>query len=89
MGEEILLMVAREGLYLVLLLSAPMVLAALAIGLVTSVLQAATQLQDASLGFVPRLVVVLLALVAASPWIGAQLVRFTAAVLEGVPYVGR
>jgi flagellar biosynthesis protein FliQ len=89
MADDVLLMVAREGLYLVLLLSAPMVVAALLIGLVTSVLQATTQLQDASLGFVPRLVVVLLALLAASPWIGAQLVRFTTAVLEGVPYVGQ
>lgn len=88
METDVLLHVAREGLYLVLLLSAPMVLAAAAVGLLTSALQAATQLHDFALGFVPRMLAVLVALLAASPWIGTQLVRFTTAVMESVPYVG-
>ena len=72
----------REALLLVLLLSAPPLAAALVVGIVTGVLQAATQVQDPSLPVVPRLVAVLSALAAAGPWIGAHLVRFAAACLD-------
>jgi flagellar biosynthetic protein FliQ len=78
----------REALYLVLLVSAPPLLASLAVGLLVSVLQAATQLHDQTLSLVPRLVVVLLSLVLAGPWIGAQLTRFTVLLLQGLPRVG-
>lgn len=69
--------VAREALFLVLLLSAPALLASLLAGLVVSLFQAVTQLQDATLSFVPKLAAVFLALVASGPWIGAELSRFT------------
>ncbi len=64
---------------MVLAVSAPPVGAALAVGLVTGVLQAVTQLQDPAVGVVPRLVAVLGALAVASPWIGARVLRFAEA----------
>jgi flagellar biosynthesis protein FliQ len=67
--------------------SAPPLLAALAIGLLTGILQAATQVQEASLGVAPRLVAVLVALGLAGPWIGAHVLRFTAACLDLLPRV--
>ena len=67
---------AREALLLALLLSAPPLGAALLIGLLTGVAQAATQVQEPSLGVVPRLAAVLGALALAAPWIGARLLRF-------------
>lgn len=78
---ELVLRVVREGLLLVLLLSAPPLLASLFIGLVMGVIQAATQIQDQTLGFVPKLAVVLVVLIAVGPVLGAQLLRFTQAVL--------
>jgi flagellar biosynthetic protein FliQ len=84
---ELVLRAAREGLLLVLLLSAPPLLASMAVGLVVGVAQAATQIQDQALGFVPKLVVVLLVLVATGPLLGAQLVRFTESVLLAIPAV--
>ena len=54
----------------------PVVGAAALIGLVVSVLQAATQIQDHTLGHLPRLVVVVAVLVAAGPWIGSQIAEF-------------
>lgn len=72
----------REALLLVLLLSAPPLVTALAVGVVTGVLQAATQVQDPSLPVVPRLAAVLVALAAAGPWIAARLARFAAACLD-------
>jgi type III secretory pathway component EscS len=73
--DPLLLHLVRETVWVVLLVSAPPVGAALAVGLATGVLQAATQIQDPSVGVVPRLVAVLGALAVASPWIGARLLR--------------
>lgn len=86
-GLELVLRAAREGLLLVLLLSAPALLASVAVGLVAGVVQAATQIQDQSLAFVPKLIVVLLVLAATGPLLGAQLVRFTQALLLAIPSV--
>jgi type III secretory pathway component EscS len=73
--DPLLLHLVRETLWVVLLVSGPPVGAALAVGLATGVLQAATQVQDPAIGVVPRLVAVLGALAVASPWIGARVVR--------------
>jgi flagellar biosynthetic protein FliQ len=55
------------------------------VGLVVSVLQAATQIQDQTLVFVPKLVAVLLVLAALGPLLGAQVLRFTQALLLAIP----
>ena len=83
--ESTLLALGREAVILVLVASAPPLLAALAVGLVTGVLQAATQVQEPSLGVVPRLAAVFVALGLAGPWIGARLVRFAAACIDLIP----
>ncbi len=85
--EPTLLAVGREAVLLVLLVSAPPLLAALAVGLVTGVLQAATQIQEPTLGVVPRLVAVFVALGVAAPWIGARLARFGVACMDLVPRI--
>ena len=85
--EDYLLRVAREGLLLVLVASAPPVLASMVIGLLVSVLQATTQIQEQTLTFVPKIIAVFGSLLIAGPWIGAQLVRFTRVVFEGLVYL--
>lgn len=75
----------REGLLLVILLSAPPLLASLLVGLLVGIVQAATQLQDQTLAFVPKLVVVVLVLIALGPLLGTQLLRFTQALLLAIP----
>jgi flagellar biosynthesis protein FliQ len=80
--DPLLLHVAREALFLVLVVSAPPLLAALLVGLATGVLQAATQVQEQALGVVPRLAAVLGALAIAAPWIGARVVRFASDCLD-------
>ena len=87
--DPALLQLGREALVVVLLVSAPPLGAELAVGLVTGVLQAATQVQEQTLGVVPRLVAVLGALAIAAPWIGARVVRFAAHCLELVPRMAR
>ncbi len=80
--DPALLHVAREALVVALLVSAPPLAAALAVGTATGVLQAATQVQEPSIGVVPRLVAVVVALAVAAPWIGARVARFAAECLE-------
>jgi len=84
-STEYIQQVVTEALYLVLLVSMPPVLASLVVGLLVSLVQATTQLQDHTLGFVPKLAAVLASLALAGPWIGEQLARFTEVVLRGLP----
>jgi flagellar biosynthetic protein FliQ len=77
----------REGLMLVLLLSAGPMLASMLIGLVMSILQATTQIQDQTLSFVPKLAGVFLAVAILGPWILAQSVQFTIVLFETIPSV--
>ena len=87
--EDMVLRVAREGLLLVLICSAPPVFAALAVGLVMGVLQAATQIQEQTLSLVPKIIAVSAALIISGPWIGGQLLRFTQALLAAMVVIGR
>jgi flagellar biosynthetic protein FliQ len=84
---ELVLRAVREGLLLVLLVSAPPVLASLAVGLIVGILQAATQIQDQTLMFVPKLLVVVLVLMAMGPLLGSQVLRFTQALLLTIPQI--
>ncbi len=84
-SQAYVVQVVREALYLVLLVSAPPLLVSLLVGLVISLFQATTQLQDHTLAFVPKLVAVLATLAVTGPWIGQQLGRFTQALLLTLP----
>ncbi|MBW2735627.1 MAG: flagellar biosynthesis protein FliQ [Deltaproteobacteria bacterium] len=84
MAEDVILQVLKQGLYLALLVSLPVVLTSLAVGLFVSLIQATTQLQDHTLSFVPKLVAVLGALALFGGWMGGQLLRFTQSVFMGI-----
>lgn len=74
---------AQQALLLSVAVALPVVGAAALIGLVVSVLQAATQIQDHTLGHLPRLLVVVGVLVATGPWIGAQIAEFAVRAFGG------
>ena len=77
MGITMLAEWTRNALFLVVLVSAPPILASLVVGLIVSVLQATTQLQDQTLSFVPKALAVMFTLALAGPWMGSQLVNFS------------
>ncbi len=85
--DPVLLHVGREALLVALLVSGPPLVAALLVGAVTGVLQAATQVQEPSIGVVPRLAAVLGALALAAPWIGARVARFAAECFDLLPRI--
>jgi flagellar biosynthesis protein FliQ len=86
-GSELILRAVREGLLLVILVSAPPLLASLAVGLIVGILQAATQVHEQTLVFVPKLLAVTLVLIAMGSLLGAQVLRFTQALLLAIPTI--
>lgn len=73
-----------HGLYLATLFSAVPLFSSLFVGLIVSVFQAATQIQESTLSFVPKLVAVSLSLYFLSPWIVSQLVDYTTKIIESL-----
>lgn len=76
---------ARHALLVALILAAPVLIVALLVGLVTSALQTATQLQDQTLSFVPRLVVVVLVALLTLPWGLEMLVEYSSELFRAIP----
>ena len=76
---------AREALWLTLILAAPLLLAGLAIALIVSLFQAATQNLEPTLSFVPKLLVMAAVLALLGGWMGGRLVEFTQELLSGFP----
>jgi flagellar biosynthetic protein FliQ len=81
MSEDVLLNLARQTLLLSMELAGPMLLFGLAVGLVVSMLQAVTQIQEATLSFVPKVLAVGLAFVIFLPWMIQKMVSFTTLLL--------
>ncbi len=75
----------QQGLYLLLLVSAPLLLAVLVVGLVVSVFQAATQINEATLSFVPKIVAAVAVLAFAGPWMMTTLVEYLQRTLQSIP----
>jgi len=85
--ETYVVSMTKQALFLVLILSALPVVSALVVGLLVSILQATTQIQEQTLTFVPKLVAIVLTLVFSGPWMMTQAVRFTQAVFELFPSI--
>lgn len=85
MTPESVLGFGRHGLEILLAVAAPVLLAALAVGLVVSILQALTQINEATLSFLPKLVAIAATLTLAGPWMLALLVDYLQRVLSGIP----
>jgi flagellar biosynthetic protein FliQ len=75
----------QQGLYLLLMVAAPILLAVLVVGLVVSVFQAATQINEATLSFVPKIVAAVAVLAIAGPWMMTTLVEYLQRTLQSIP----
>ncbi|MCC7059890.1 MAG: flagellar biosynthesis protein FliQ [Burkholderiaceae bacterium] len=85
MSPEAVLTFGRHGLETLLAVAAPVLLVALAVGLIVSVLQALTQINEATLSFLPKLVAIAVTLMLAGPWMLTLLVDYLQRVLIGIP----
>jgi type III secretion protein S len=85
MTQAFILDLASKALMLVLILSLPPIIAATVIGLLVSLLQALTQVQEQTLSFAVKLIVVTAVLLLTMPWVGSELIRFTEYLFDTFP----
>jgi flagellar biosynthetic protein FliQ len=85
MSPETVMTVGSRALEITLMLSAPLLLAALVTGLVVSIFQAATQINEMTLSFIPKLIAISVALMVAGPWMLKLLVGYTRELFESIP----
>ena len=85
MSPEEVLAVGRHALEVTLLLAAPLLLTALVVGLLVGVFQAATQVNEMTLSFIPKLIAMAAALMLAGPWMLKLIVAYTRALFESIP----
>ena len=87
MTPQSVLTICQQALYVTLVLSAPLLLVALVVGLVVSILQAATQINEMTLSFIPKLIAMVAALVIAGPWMITYYVDYVRRLFESIPSV--
>ncbi len=85
MSEQYVVYLVREAFYTTLLVSAPILLLSLVVGLVVSVVQAATSIQEFTLTFVPKLIVIAIVTVLTLPWMMDVMITFTANLFTQIP----
>ncbi|MBP6764981.1 MAG: flagellar biosynthesis protein FliQ [Rubrivivax sp.] len=85
MDAQQVLSAGQQGLLMLLMVSAPVLLTVLAVGLVVSIFQAATQINEATLSFVPKIIAAVAVLAVAGPWMLSTLVEYLRQVLQGIP----
>ena len=75
----------RQALVMMMLLSAPVLVAGLVVGLLIGLVQALTQIQEQSVAFVPKLVAMVVTLSLALPWLVSRMVEYSRALWENIP----
>jgi flagellar biosynthesis protein FliQ len=87
MDSQSVLTAGQQGLTMLLMVSAPLLIVVLLVGLVVSIFQAATQINESTLSFVPKIVAAMAVLVIAGPWMLATLVEYIQRTLKSLPGV--
>lgn len=85
MTPENVMTLGRHAMEITLMVAAPMLLVALIIGLIVSIFQAATQINEATLSFIPKLVGIFIAIVVAGPWMLSVMLDYMRQVFTGIP----
>jgi len=85
MTPESVMTIGQQAIELTLLLSAPMLLTALAIGLAVSIFQAATQINEMTLSFIPKVLVMFIVLVVTGPWTLQLMVEYITRLISSIP----
>jgi flagellar biosynthetic protein FliQ len=85
MTPETVMTIGTKALEMTMMLAAPLLLMALAVGLLVGVFQAATQINEMTLSFIPKLIGMALALVIAGPWMLKVMVSYTRELFESIP----
>ena len=87
MTPEYVLEVGRQAIFVLLLVSAPLLLAALITGLLISIFQAATSINEATLSFIPKLIAMFVTLIVAGPWMLEIMTDYIRRLFESIPQI--
>ncbi len=85
MTPEMVTTIGQQALWVTMMIAAPLLLSALAVGLLVGMFQAATQINEMTLSFIPKLLVLVLALVLAGPWMLSVIANYTTSLMEQIP----
>jgi flagellar biosynthesis protein FliQ len=85
MTPESVITMGRHAMEVTLMVSAPMLLVALAVGLIVSIFQAATQINETTLSFIPKLVAIFVTMIIAGPWMLTVMLDYMRQVFTGIP----
>ena len=88
MTSQSVLSLVQEAMWITFVVSAPVLIVTLVVGLVVAVLQAATQINEMTLSFIPKLVAMFVTLVVAGPWMLSILTDYTQRLFERIPQLG-
>ncbi len=85
MSHQFVIDLSRDAILTALMIAAPMLIIALGVGLIVSVIQSVTQIQEQTLSFVPKLVMVGGAFIVGLPWLLQILIKYTTSLIQGIP----
>ncbi len=85
MTPEMVTTIGQQALWVTMLIAAPMLLSALAVGLLVGMFQAATQINEMTMSFIPKLLVLVAALVVAGPWMLNVISNYTIQLIQRIP----
>ncbi len=85
MTPEMVTTIGQQALWVTMMVAGPLLLSALAVGLLVGMFQAATQINEMTLSFIPKLLVLVLALVVAGPWMLSVISNYTVALMGRIP----
>ena len=85
MTPETVTTIGQQALWVTMLIAAPMLLSALAVGLLVGMFQAATQINEMTMSFIPKLLVIVAALVIAGPWMLGVIINYTQELIAQIP----
>ncbi|GIN37516.1 MULTISPECIES: flagellar biosynthesis protein FliQ [Heyndrickxia] len=89
MNSDMVISLAEKGIYITLIVAGPLLLVALIVGLIVSIFQATTQIQEQTLAFIPKIVAVLIGLVFFGPWMLSHLLSYATDIFSNLTrYVG-
>jgi flagellar biosynthetic protein FliQ len=86
MTTEFVMQIGKEGLFVAFIMALPILAAGMIVGIIISIFQAVTQIQDQSLSFVPKLIVSIVAILIAGPWMLDKILTFTIKILGNLRF---
>ena len=87
MTQDTVMTLATQTLWMTILMAAPLLLSALAVGLLVGMFQAATQINEMTLSFIPKLGILVIALFVFGPWMLSNIVNFARDLITNIPYL--